>query len=531
LLIFVVAALLAAGAALAAPRAAQGAVARDNGTITGAVTKADSFGIAGVQVTVYADAGTGRQVVGSTQTNAQGLYAVTAPAGPCWVGFSNPNYVGEFYNNKPTLSTADSVTVTAGQTTPTINAQLASLGSLSGKVTGPDDKALNGMQVTAYIYDGFGHWRPASNTVTASGGKYTVNGLPPGAYRVGFVDPSDKYLGEYYDNKYAIDKASDITVYAGTSTPNVDAQLVLPASIQGKVTNADAEGVSGIGVRIFLDDGNDHWYAVGNTTTQGSGGYLVENLPAGNLRVQFSDATKHYLTQFYNAAAALTGGADVATTAGQASSGIDAKLVVASRIAGVVKKPNGKPLLGIKVAAQKKSGDSWKTAGMATSNANGKYVVSSLPAGTYRIKFIDTTGVYVNEFFKDQLMPDKAESITLAVGVLHKAVSAKLAVAGRIGGVVHGKGNKPLAKMQATAFRKEGTSWIWAGTATTGPTGAYRLVGLAEGTYRVRFSDPNGKYVTAYYQSADKIDNATDINVRSGHTTWSIGLRLVLKTT
>jgi hypothetical protein len=168
---------------------------------------------------------------------------------------------------------------------------------------------------------------------------------------------------------------------------------------------------------------------------------------------------------------------------------------------------------------------------MATSNAKGKYVVGSLPAGTYRVKFIDTTGVYVNEFFNDQLMPDKAEAITLDVGVLHKAVTAKLALAGRIGGVVRGKANKPLAKMQATAFRKEGTSWVWAGTATTGPTGAYRLVGLAKGTYRVRFSDPKGKYATAFYESADKIDSATDVTVRAGHTTWSIGLRLVLKTT
>ena len=524
--------LLAVCAALAAPRAAQSAAARDaTGTITGAVTKADNSGIAGVQVTVYADTGAGRQVVATAQTAATGLYSVTATAGICWVGFSDPSYVGEFFDNKPTLSTADSVTVVSGQTTANVNAQLASLGSLSGKVTGPDDKATNGIQVTAYIYDGFGHWRPASSTATASGGRYTVNGLPPGAYRVGFVDPTGKYLGEYFDNKYAIDKASDITVYAGTPTPNVDAQLVLPASIQGKVTNADGAGVSGIAVRIFLDDGNSHWYSVGNTTTQGSGGFLVENLPAGNLRVQFSDPAKHYLTQFYNAAVALTGAADVATTAGQASSGIDAKLVVASRIAGVVKKPNGKPLLGIKVAALKKSGSSWKTAGMATSNAKGKYVVGSLPAGTYRVKFIDTTGVYVNEFFNDQLMPDKAEAITLGVGGLHKAVTAKLAIAGRIGGVVRGKGNKPLAKMQATAFRKEGTGWVWAGTATTGPTGAYRLVGLAKGTYRVRFSDPNGKYVTAFYESADKIDSATDVTVRAGHTTWSIGLRLALKTT
>ena len=77
---------------------------------------------------------------------------------------------------------------------------------MSGTVTGPSGKAINGVQVTAFIYDGFGHRRPASSTVTASGGKYTVNGcrrVCTGRLR----RPPDKYLGEYYDNKYSIDKA------------------------------------------------------------------------------------------------------------------------------------------------------------------------------------------------------------------------------------------------------------------------------------------------------------------------------------
>lgn len=104
------------------------------------MTRADHSGIAGVQVSVYAAATGGRQVVASTLTNASGFYTVAAPAGTCWVGFTDPRYVTQFYNDKPTLSTADDVTV--GQTTANISAKLAALGSLSGKVTGPTDKAI-----------------------------------------------------------------------------------------------------------------------------------------------------------------------------------------------------------------------------------------------------------------------------------------------------------------------------------------------------------------------------------------------------
>ena len=191
------------------------------------------------------------------------------------------------------------------------------------------------------------------------------------------------------------------------------------------------------------------------------------------------------------------------TTAGQASTGIDAQLVEAARIAGTVMKPNGRPLLGIKVAAQKQSGNSWKTAGTATSNAKGKYVVGSLPAGTYRIKFIDTTGVDVDEFFNDQLMPDKAQAIKLDVGALHKAVAAKLAIAGRIGGVVRGRATsrcrtcrRPRSVREALA----GSGQAPLSPAPRAPTGS---VGLPRVRHRVRFSDPSGSTLTAYYQSAE----------------------------
>ena len=528
-LTFLVAALLAAGGALAAPRVAQGVAADEAGTISGAVTKADNSGIAGVQVTVYAEAAGGRQVVASTLTSASGVYTVTAPAGTCWVGFADPRYVAEFYDNKPTLSTADAVTVIAGQKSANINARLAALGSLSGKVTGPNAKAINGIQVTAYIYDGFGHWQPASTATTSGGGLYTLAGLPPGAYRVGFVDPTGKYLSEFFDNKFAVDKASDITVYAGAPTPNVNAQLALPASIQGNVTNSAGAGVSGIAIRVFLNDGAGHWYAVGGTTTEGSGGYLVENLPAGHLRVQFSDPADHYLTQFYNSAATLAGAKDVAATAGQSSSGISARLVVASRIAGRVTKPSGTGLPGVKVVAQRKTGSGWQTAGTATTDAKGAYVVDGLPSGTYRVEFIEPTGAYVDEFYKGQLMPDRAAAVTLVTGALRKAVNAQLAIAGRIGGVVRGTGDHGLAQMQVTAFRQEGTRWVLAGSATSGPGGDYRIAGLAKDTYRVRFSDPTGAYVTAYYRSAQTIEIATSVTVRAGFTTSGISLRLVLK--
>jgi 5-hydroxyisourate hydrolase-like protein (transthyretin family) len=526
----VLAAAWVAGAVLVAPALGVVSSRADTGviTITGTVTNAANAPVAGIWVDLLSST-----AVVSAQTDASGTYSITAPVGgPYYVHFQDPQgrYVEQYWNNKPTRQAADPLqSLRAGETTAGINARLARNGSISGKVTSPDGKGVKGITITVYARDGFGGWRWAGSATTSTGGSYTVNDLPPGNYHVGFADPSFKYLSEFYDNAFAQDRGKDVAVYANSDTRPVNAQLELPSSIQGKVTDASGDGVSGITVQVFFKGTDGTWYAVGNAITAGSGAYLVENLPAGTCRVKFADPKAYYLTQYYNGASSLAGAQDVQTAAGKASVNVDSQLVAAARISGTVMRPNGSALLGIKVAVQRKTGAGWKTAGTATSNSQGKYVVGSLAAGTYRVRFTDSTGVFVGQFYKAQLLADKATSIALKVGVRRYAIDARLAVAGRISGVVRGTGDKPLAKAWVTAFRQEGTMWVWAARVSTGPTGAYRITGLAAGDYRVRFYDPKGQYETIFYKAADKFSAAASVHVVAGRTTWKINTTLLVK--
>jgi len=98
------------------------------GTISGKVTDASNNGLSGVNVYAYDTVQT-TVPISSGSTAADGTYTIAQlPTASVRVFFGTPNaspYLPEYYNDKSTFDTADSVGVTAGQNTPNINAQLA----------------------------------------------------------------------------------------------------------------------------------------------------------------------------------------------------------------------------------------------------------------------------------------------------------------------------------------------------------------------------------------------------------------------
>src|SRR5436305_2024745 len=89
------------------------------GSVAAASTKA---AIQGATVSVY---DLGGSVVGSATTDGSGAYTVSGLApGSYRVAFAVPGHVSQYYNGKPSLASADPVTVTADSTTAGINAAL-----------------------------------------------------------------------------------------------------------------------------------------------------------------------------------------------------------------------------------------------------------------------------------------------------------------------------------------------------------------------------------------------------------------------
>ena len=100
------------------------------GHVTGTVTKAGGAGLGNIHVNAYRSDGSGGwepvDITGA-RTAADGTYDLgRLPTGSYRIGFQDDAgvYAAQYYNNKPTLATADNVAVTVGVTTPNINATL-----------------------------------------------------------------------------------------------------------------------------------------------------------------------------------------------------------------------------------------------------------------------------------------------------------------------------------------------------------------------------------------------------------------------
>src|SRR5690606_25501362 len=109
----------------------------------------------------------------------------------------------EYYDDAGSLAAGTGVAVTAGETTPDINAQLGLAGQIAGTVTDDaDGSPLQYVWVTAYRQNGR-VWEPVPTPGVETGpdGTYVLGGLVTGTYRVEFFNGRAGYTTEYYDNR------------------------------------------------------------------------------------------------------------------------------------------------------------------------------------------------------------------------------------------------------------------------------------------------------------------------------------------
>ncbi|MEO7803915.1 MAG: carboxypeptidase regulatory-like domain-containing protein [Actinomycetota bacterium] len=294
----------------------------DGGSITGRVT--DEAGLPVANAWVNANGGGPPGVYRSATTNTQGNYTIVGlPTGDYRVQFEGSygsGLVTEYYNNKSSYMEANLVSVTEGQSTSGIDAQLATGGSITGTVTGPTGQPLSNASVHATNLDASGL---SEYTWTDSSGNYTLRGLPGGSYRVGFDGPyRSNYAPEWFDNKTDYNLANPVAVTQGSVTAGINAQLSDGGTITGRVTNTEGQPIVGVWVSASSDAGS-----YSGSTTDSLGRYTIERLNTAIYRVYFSPPYEsNYRYEYYNDQSEYSKANLVAATAGGSVSGIDAIL-------------------------------------------------------------------------------------------------------------------------------------------------------------------------------------------------------------
>lgn len=100
------------------------------------------------------------------------------------------------------------------------------------------------------------------------------------------------------------------------------------------------------------------------------------------------------------------------------------------------------------------------------------------------------------------------------------AASSAVAPPGAIQGVVKNTEGAGVGGICVTAS----TSYFPGGTATTSPTGFYRIENVKPGSYKVHFKDCDGDtYYPQFFNGADTEAAAAPVTVQSGKTTFKIG--------
>jgi hypothetical protein len=409
-------------------------------SLSGQVISPNGRGVEGMQVTLY-DAATNlpRDYASTNQT---GGFAFGVEPGTYKLGFSGNGYATEFFNNKPTVETADVIAVpaagaSAGQVT-------VSEGSVvTGRVTGAGGAPLERARVVAYNPAGTAS---QGSDYTDANGVYRIEGVDAGTYKLLFTDPINEYLDEWYSDKADAATADPVTLGID-QTLTVDASLapdpanVPPAAgtveIQGTVVDSAGLPVIGATVSAFDTPADSDRPLAYQASTNRAGQYFFTQLDRTTENAFKLSASDGYAREEgqYLRLDRWFGGAqsyEAATVVGVPTAGATITLPLTGGISGTVTSESDLPVDGVYVRYFDEKGNPVTESGFgATVEENGSYLSTDLVPGTYKVQFVDRYFEYGDvrahgpEWW-DNTTFAKAKLVTVTSGKTTTDVSAAL---------------------------------------------------------------------------------------------------------
>jgi hypothetical protein len=361
----------------------------------------------------------------------------------------------------------------------------------------------------------------------ATGGEYTISGLPSGSYKVGFFAGGEggNYLSQFYNGKASLEAADPFAVTAPSATSGINATLQTGGQIAGKVTAAGGGALPKVEACAEQTSG-EHLFTCG--TTNASGEYTIAGLQSGSYVVIFFALEAGFLIQFYNGKATFKEAEPVSVTAPNTTSGINAVMQTVlteprGQIKGTVTNASSEGLEKITVCAE---GEAFEC---TTTNNKGEYTISGLPNGMYKVGFFPEEGVnYLSQYYNGKATRELADLVSVTAGTPATNINAKLVTGGQIAGkVTAASGGAALAKVTVCAFSSSGE--FFGRCASTNVGGEYTIAGLPKGSeYRVEFLSFEGNYESQYYNEKTLFETPTNVTVTPPGTTSSINAKLKL---
>lgn len=323
---------------------------------------------------------------------------------------------------------AGHVTVPAGTADVEVVMSMQRLATISGTVTAATGGALGMVGVLAYDDDG----DLQAETETGPDGTYTLAGLRADSYTVGFTDPLDDFIGEFYDNApdlanatyFPVAANADVTgknaVLAGAPTSTVDRDLT------GVVHGTDGP-LSAVQVTAYR-----HGIEKASAVTGRDGRYEFATLTAGSYQLKYQrlsgwSGELPYSTQWYLNSRSSGSSTPVSVTPDAAGADRDVTLQQWGAITGTLTNDSGAAVENPYFGAL--DVDMYGTDLRVMDSAPGTYTLA-LPPGTYHVSYSGVTDdgetSYIQEYWKDSNSVIGSTPVVVAGGVVKPGFNVQL---------------------------------------------------------------------------------------------------------
>lgn len=509
----------------------------ESGSVTGTVTDAQGQALPGACVSLTS--AIGHQ---STSTNANGGYAIVAPAGSYVIEFYGcgvtSTYAIQYFNGSLggtiALAAASQVIITAGSTTPAINAQLSVGGVISGVVTDSSGTPLAGICVRVTKSGSSGETisqQIADQTqtavfVTGSDGSYETPVLPPEGFTILFYGcgSTAAYIAHYLGGQSPVSNSqSGIIVGPGNSSSGIDAVMVKGGAITGEVLNQVGAPISEVIVYVY----NSQSVPVGKSVTDSSGTYTIAVPPGNGYTILFvsTQLSSTYVQGYYTGTPALTYFAAQAAkfnvVLGSITTAINANLAENGSLKIKVVNNKGRGLSGIGVAiagpydsassAISTMQSSAKSVSWALyeTTSNGMLTLPTPPAGDYILEFASLHGSglvfqYYNGKPGGTQISGDALPVAVQPGLTTNATSVMFE-----GGILTGKltnaAGQPIDGGFVTLYGVDEVMQSYMGVFSKSD-GSFRIAGIPPGRFRLGYAQCNGTVCTKsnYYAQGQR---------------------------
>lgn len=466
------------------------------GRITGNVTDEGGKALQGIYVVTYSSEKTTLPV--TARTDGEGNFVLDGlPTGKYRIAFGDREmkYLVQWHDGKTNPEEAALVAVTAPGATSGIRGVLRQSGGISGRVTDEAGNAIPQVVVYAEPADRNGS---GGSAITDETGAYNITGLSSATYKVSFRAVGSAHLPRHYRDAADQEAAHPVEVTAPQVAFGIDQVLPEGTLLAGSVSDSSGAPIPGTMVTAYpaaTESKAEPAFAV----TEPDGTFSVP-LAEGEYVVEFR-APEGYLPQWSGNRPTRSEASPMTVSKEEGAKRLDVVLSRGGSISGTVKNRAGTGIPGVTVTAtDAATGDRGES---ARSEEGGKYVIQGLKSGSFRLTADGSAAGYIEARLPQPVAVNAPSSVD--------NIDMVLIAGGAVSGKVTDPEGNPLPGVNVAAH--DPATWDEVGTAYTDASGEYKIGGLPENRYRIRFEKTDSKYAVQWYKGKSRREESAQVEI------------------